>query len=63
MLTLRDHVERLWQALDDTVTCNHKCRSMWQLLKKGTAFYENRQSVPWRKTWSGKSVAVLGAAI
>ncbi|WP_103686557.1 IS630 family transposase, partial [Escherichia coli] len=29
-----NHVERLWQALHDTITRNHKCRAMWQLLKK-----------------------------
>ncbi|EAQ4906535.1 IS630 family transposase [Salmonella enterica] len=29
-----NHVERLWQALHDTITRNHQCRSMWQLLKK-----------------------------
>lgn len=29
-----NHVERLWQALHVTITRNHQCRSMWQLLKK-----------------------------
>lgn len=29
-----NHVERLWQALHETITRNHQCRSMWQLLKK-----------------------------
>lgn len=29
-----NHVERLWQALHDTITRNHQCRSMWQLVKK-----------------------------
>lgn len=29
-----NHVERLWQALHDTITRNHHCRSMWQLLNK-----------------------------
>jgi len=29
-----NHVERLWQALHDTITRNHQCRSMWQLLRK-----------------------------
>ncbi|HCE8947631.1 IS630 family transposase [Morganella morganii] len=29
-----NHVERLWQALHDTITRNHQCRTMWQLLKK-----------------------------
>lgn len=31
--------------------------------EKGTAFYGNRQPIPQRKTWPGKSGAVLGAAI
>lgn len=29
-----NHVERLWQALHETITRNHQCRTMWQLLKK-----------------------------
>ncbi len=37
-----NHVERLWQALHDTITRNHQCRSMWQLLKKSSPFYGNR---------------------
>jgi len=36
---------------------------MWQLLKKGTVSYGNRQPISGRKTWAGKRVAVLGAAI
>jgi hypothetical protein len=32
-------------------------------VEKGSPFYGNRQPIPRRKTWSGKSVAVLGAAI
>ncbi|MGU7404530.1 IS630 family transposase, partial [Salmonella enterica subsp. houtenae serovar 48:g,z51:-] len=35
-----NHVERLWQALHDTITRNHQCRSMWQLLKKVRHFME-----------------------
>ncbi|EEN6514122.1 IS630 family transposase, partial [Salmonella enterica subsp. enterica] len=35
-----NHVERLWQALHDTTTRNHQCRSMWQLLKKVRHFME-----------------------
>jgi len=31
--------------------------------EKGSSFYGNRQPISRRKTWSGKSVAVLGAAI
>ncbi|ELH20196.1 IS630 transposase [Escherichia coli] len=29
-----NHIERLWQVLYDTITRNHQCRAMWQLLKK-----------------------------
>lgn len=29
-----NHIERLWLALHETITRNHQCRSMWQLLKK-----------------------------
>lgn len=29
-----NRVERLWQAHHETITCNHQCRSMWQLVKK-----------------------------
>lgn len=35
-----NHVERLWQALHETITLNHQCRSIWQLLKKGHHFME-----------------------
>lgn len=31
--------------------------------EKISPFYGNRQPVPRKKAWSGKSVAVLGAAI
>ncbi|VXC82766.1 transposase [Enterobacterales bacterium 8AC] len=29
-----NHVEWLWQALHETITHNHQCRTLWQLLKK-----------------------------
>ncbi|ENB79976.1 putative transposase [Escherichia coli 2733950] len=25
-----NHIERLWQALHETIIRNHQCRSMWQ---------------------------------
>jgi hypothetical protein len=28
-----NYVERLWQALHETIIQNHQCRLMWQLLK------------------------------
>ena len=40
-----NHVERMWQALHDTTTRNHRYRSMWQILKKSTPFYGYRQSI------------------
>lgn len=39
-----NHVERLWLALHDTITRNHQCRSMWQLLKKVRHFMETASS-------------------
>lgn len=57
-----NQVERLWQAFHDTITRNHQCRNV-AVAGQSSSFYENRQSIPRRKTWAGKSVAVLGAAI
>lgn len=44
-----NHVERLWQALHDTITRNHQCRSMWQLLKKVRHFMKTASPFPGRK--------------
>ncbi|WP_233209044.1 IS630 family transposase, partial [Erwinia sp. B116] len=41
-----NHVERLWQALHDTITRNHQCRSMWQLLKKVKHFMSTVSPFP-----------------
>jgi len=41
-----NHVERLWQALHDTITRNHQCRSMWQLLIKVHRFMETVSPFP-----------------
>ena len=41
-----NHVERLWQALHDTITRNHQCRSMWQLLNKVRRFMETASPFP-----------------
>ncbi|EIQ39663.1 IS630 family transposase, partial [Shigella sonnei] len=41
-----NHVERLWQALHDTITRNHQCSSMWQLLKKVRHFMETVSPFP-----------------
>uniref|UniRef100_UPI000AEBCEC9 IS630 family transposase n=1 Tax=Type-E symbiont of Plautia stali TaxID=1560357 RepID=UPI000AEBCEC9 len=41
-----NHVERLWQALHDSITRNHECRSMWQLLRKVHRFMETISPFP-----------------
>lgn len=60
-------VERLWQTLHYTITRNHQCRSMWQLLNKVRRFMETaspfpEESMAWQKcscirrsylVWSG----------
>lgn len=35
-----NRVERLWLALHVTITRNHQCRSMWQMLKKFTTLWK-----------------------
>ncbi|MGL9723048.1 MAG: hypothetical protein ACR5LH_04965, partial [Sodalis sp. (in: enterobacteria)] len=40
-----NHVERLWQSLHDTITRNHQCRAMWQLLKKVRHFMETASPI------------------
>ena len=49
-----NHVERLWQALHDTLTRNHQCRSMWQLLKKVRHFMETVSPFPGGKHGQAK---------
>lgn len=41
-----NHIERLWQALHDTINRNHQCRSMWQLLRKVHHSMENVSPFP-----------------
>ena len=41
-----NHVERLWQALHETITRNHQCRSMWHLLKKVHHFMDTVSPFP-----------------
>ncbi|EBT9676153.1 IS630 family transposase, partial [Salmonella enterica] len=31
-------IERLWLSLHETITRNHQCRYMWQLLKQVAQF-------------------------
>ncbi|MCI4236928.1 IS630 family transposase [Dickeya dianthicola] len=44
-----NHVERLWQALHDTITRNHQCRSMRQLLEKVRHFMASASPFPGNK--------------
>lgn len=41
-----NHIERLWLALHETITRNHQCRSMWQLLKKVRHFMKTASPFP-----------------
>lgn len=49
-----NHVERLWQALHDTITRNHRCCSMWQLLNKVRHFMRTVSPFPGRKHGQAK---------
>ncbi|MEI7188003.1 IS630 family transposase, partial [Dickeya dianthicola] len=40
---------RLWQALHDTITRNHQCCSMWQLLEKVRHFMASASPFPGNK--------------
>ncbi|WP_241603481.1 transposase, partial [Rosenbergiella nectarea] len=41
-----NHIERLWQALHDTITRNHRCRSMWKLLQRVRHFMKTVSPFP-----------------
>lgn len=49
-----NHIERLWQALHDTITRNHSCRSMWQLLNKVRHFMKMVSPFPGGKHGQAK---------
>lgn len=49
-----NHVERLWQALHDTITRNHNCRSMWQLLNRVRHFMKTVSPFPGSKHGQAK---------
>ena len=49
-----NHVERLWLALHETITRNHQCRSMWQLLKKVRHFMDTVSPFPGGKHGAAK---------
>jgi len=42
-------IEKLWHALHETVTRNHKCTEMWQLLRKVKRFMETASPFPGNK--------------
>ena len=52
-------IERLWKAMHDTVTRNHRCRSMYELCQLVARFLDIVQPFP----GSGHGVAHLGSAI
>jgi len=52
-------IERLWKAMHDTVTRNHRCRSMFELCQSVARFLEVVQPFP----GNGHAVAHLGSAI
>lgn len=41
-----NHIERLWQVLHDTITHNHRCRSMWKLLQRVRHFMKTVSPFP-----------------
>ena len=52
-------IERLWKAMHDTLTRNHRCRSMFELCQSVARFLEVVQ--PFRG--NGHTVSYLGSAI
>lgn len=41
-----NQIEKLWHALHETVTRNHQCKAMWQLLKRVRYFMEHVSPFP-----------------
>ncbi|EMQ2878942.1 IS630 family transposase, partial [Vibrio navarrensis] len=41
-----NQIEKLWHALHETVTRNHQCKAMWQLLKRVRYFMDNVSPFP-----------------
>lgn len=39
-------IEKLWHALHETITRNHQCKAMWQLIQKVRYFMENASPYP-----------------
>lgn len=39
-------IERLWHALHETATRNHRCKHMWQLLRRVKAFMVSADTFP-----------------
>ena len=44
-------IERLWKAMHDTVTRNHRCRSMYELCQSVARFLEVAPAIPRQRTW------------
>ncbi|AYA41052.1 IS630 family transposase [Xenorhabdus nematophila] len=49
-----NHIEKLWLALHETITRNHCCRYMWQLLRKVRGFMETVSPFPGNKHGTAK---------
>lgn len=41
-----NRIERLWHALHETITRNHRCKTMWQLLGRVRHFMDTISSFP-----------------
>lgn len=54
-----NQIERLWKAMHDTVTRNHRCKSLPELCKHVAAFFQAAQPFP----GNGHGVSVFGSAI
>lgn len=46
-------IELLWLSLHETVTRNHQCRYMWQLLRQVNQFMRVASPFPRQSTWAG----------
>lgn len=58
-----NNIEKLWHALHETVTRNHKCLQMWQITAKNKTIYGNSIAISRKSTWHGEAVADLGSVI
>ncbi|CEE92747.1 transposase (fragment) [Xenorhabdus nematophila str. Anatoliense] len=42
-------IERLWQSLHETVTRNHCCQFMWQLIRNVKIFLKRASLTDWKE--------------